>query len=153
MDNISFRMLKDSDQHFIVKYGLYDNIGKPIKLDGNVYYPILFHNLFLRYYISYGGYIYDIVNNDVKKFNLSDDVILINIDRNKKIHNIQELIWRTFYRFPEGRMINLDDDKNDIECTHHFEKGTEGFYTINGIEFVYEFDIPEKGHIYEYDYI
>ena len=137
MDNINFRMLKKSEQKFIIKHGLFENIGKPIKLGGDIYYPILYRNLFLRYYITFNGCVYDIVTNQTKKYNLYDSIILIDINTNfKKMYTIRELIFASFYRFPEGSVITMTNEHtHDIEYAYHIESGTVGFYTILGVEF------------------
>lgn len=136
MDNFKFRMFDKNEQIFIMKYSLYENIGKPMKINGDTYYPILDRELFLRYYITYAGYIYDITQNKVKRFNINDSVILITTNSNsRKLYSVKELIWLSFYRFSKGRNLPSIGEKIDIEVTQHFEKATKCFYTINGIEF------------------
>ena len=63
-----------------------NKVGKPLTLpDGNIYYPIYYPLLFLRYFISNSCCIYDIVTKEIKKYTINDIIELETISMNDSI--------------------------------------------------------------------
>ena len=119
----------------------------PIKSDnGNIFYPISHEKLFLRYYISFTGDIYDNVTNKFTFHNLEDYAKFITTDTNEKImFSIKDLVWRTYYKFP--KVLDFLDESH-IRPNRRYDDSHVKLYYINGIEFrVIKF--PENSIIYK----
>ena len=129
-----------------------NNIGLPIKLaDSNTYYPIYQENLFLRYYITINGYIYDSLTEEILKFNI-DDIINFNATDSDNVvsFSIRSLIWKTFYRFKNGQFITQysKDNRYSVHIRYVEEDG-DRYYIIEGIDFR-PVTIPENSRAYRH---
>ena len=109
--------------------------GIPLKINNEIFYPISHYHLFLRYYVNYTGYIFDIVTNKLTKYPNYSNVIFYSTENGQYINlSLKEIIWSTFYRFPEGKSIDLID-KVTIYPQFIHDKNYGDHYLINGIQF------------------
>lgn len=129
--------LSNGNLKFIGNFPHNHKFGIPIELDIGTVYPIIHEKLFLRYYINYSGYIYDIINNSIHKCQYDDIISFITTeDMTEYRCSFKELIWRTFYRFPEGQNFKTDKNGNFQTIKPIFkQKKNDHLYMINGVEF------------------
>ena len=132
---INYNELSTNERKFIKSIPEGFKFGVPVKLFNDTYYPINHRELFLRYYVSYSGYIYDITLQKTTKYSYDDIIEFYAVEKNNIIiMHLQEVIWRTFYRFPEGKDMMLN---KPLEYKPSFIKDRydgDGYY-INGIKF------------------
>lgn len=133
------RFIKSMPSNFI--YGI------PIKLVNDTYYPINHEKLFLRYYVSYSGYIYDAFNNITQKYSMDDEIKFTSIDNQLLIVSLKEIIWLTFYRFPERKDSPIDKPL-DYKPVFINAKNGVGEYVIDGVSFRYP-KFPINSKIYD----
>ena len=114
-------------------------LGKPYySPSGEAFYPVRDTDFFMRYFISTSRTIFDIVENQFKKFAITDRVTLISTTTNApKIVHVGDLYWDTFYRFHMGSSEDKNNRKSTDKMTHHYldHKPTESRVLIEGVLF------------------
>lgn len=145
---IKFDDLSVENRRFVKSIPEGFKFGIPVKLLNGTYYPINHEKLFLRYYVSHSGYVFDVLEQSVKKHLLSEVINFYSTEDNELIRmSLQEVFWRTFCRFPEGK-----DDEFDSKGKfkpHFIEDENEGDgYFISGVKFKRP-QFPVNSKIYE----
>lgn len=114
-----------------------NKVGKPLTLpDGNIYYPIYYPLLFLRYFISNSCCIYDIVTKEIKKYTINDIIELETISMNDSIKiSIAELYSNTFFRYKDGLNLKWNNlFPNKVELSFYKENNIDS-YNLYGTEY------------------
>lgn len=79
----------------------FSSFGEPIEIQGLPYLPVVERRLWLRYYISNIGYMYDRFTESIKKVN-PNEVLEFEYNEEKFQYTFDELVWMTYYRFPHN---------------------------------------------------
>lgn len=79
----------------------FPSFGEPIEIQGLTYLPVVERRLWLRYYISNIGYIYDRFTESIRKVN-PNEVLEFEYNEEKFQYTFDELVWMTYYRFPHN---------------------------------------------------
>ena len=79
----------------------FTSFGEPIEIQSLTYLPVIERRLWLRYYISNIGYIYDRFTESIKKVN-PNEVLEFEYNEEKFQYTFDELVWMTYYRFPHN---------------------------------------------------
>ena len=114
-------------------------IGRPIiSQTGEDFYPIWDEELYIRYYMSRSCCIYDMLEDQVKKYFPCLDAHLIStVTGEEKIVPVEELYWRTFYRFPMGHLLPRKPNGRvkHLNLGAHFTGDEQRGYCVEGILF------------------
>lgn len=79
----------------------FSSFGEHIEIQGLTYLPVVERRLWLRYYISNIGYIYDRFAESIKKVNPNEE-LEFEYNEEKFQYTFDELVWMTYYRFPHN---------------------------------------------------
>ena len=134
-------------------------LGRPYHSpSGEVFYPVRDTNFFMRYFISTSRTMYDIVENQFKKFAITDKIVLISTTSNSpKIVRVGDLYWNTFYRFPMASAFdkNTKESTSKMMCDYLHHKPTDSEMLIEGVHFkeiIYPTDSVYFNHFIKRDH-
>lgn len=79
----------------------FSSFGEPIEIQGLTYLPVVERRLWLRYYISNIGYMYDRFTESIQKVN-PNEILEFEYNEEKFQYTFDELVWMSYYRFPHN---------------------------------------------------
>lgn len=142
---INVNELSTEKRKFIKSLSSDFKFGVPIKLLNGTYYPVNHEDLFLRYYVSHSGYIYDLLTDKITKYLYDDMIKFISVENEYSlIFSLREIMWRTFYRIPEAKD---NDFEIKIKPTFIEDKNNCKEYLIQGIRFKH-LNLPVESKAY-----